>query len=133
MIKAAELRIGNFLHGDNDPDMYVVSIDANSGVEMGFLGMSLDEANDYGLWHYDFSDLKPIPLTEEWLVKFGYEDKNKHNFFGTLGLLISNKHYYVSFTSENGVCIFQKHEIKSVHQLQNLYFALTGEELIYKP
>lgn len=68
-------------------------------------------------------DFKPIPLTKEWLIRFGFEEYGNgwHN-----GLI-----WYV-----NNKCWFGKspiiENIKYVHQLQNLYFALTGEELTIK-
>jgi hypothetical protein len=98
--------------------------------------------------------LYPIPLTEEWLLKFGFENWG-------LGSLFNNKYEsynrYVLFNVLDGTSNFEIHYIKStygntedyefviscdederlnwgsdikhVHQLQNLYFALTGEEL----
>lgn len=60
--------------------------------------------------------LKPIPLTEEWLVKFGFK-KGSKGWFKTL----SNNHKFNFYMYKN-LC-------SNVHQLQNLYFALTGEEL----
>lgn len=79
-------------------------------------------------------DFHPIPLTEEWLLKFGFELINESP--------INYKIYALNFISFNVIKDFKpnlyKAEvysvtypiIKYVHQLQNLYFALTGEELI---
>lgn len=78
--------------------------------------------------------IKPIPLTEEWLLKFGFEklcstEKGfKQNVYSmrnpSLQIYELSKGYGVSFWIGN--------ELKHVHQLQNLYFALTGEELTFK-
>ena len=81
-------------------------------------------------------ELEPIPLTEEWLVKFGFENDKK-------GLILEFKNYSYSYlwfnnnsgqlrlVSEGGK--FLTHDnLKYVHQLQNLYFALTGKELEIK-
>jgi hypothetical protein len=78
---------------------------------------------------------EPIPLTEEWLLRFGFE------FIGYGG----NKSYSHKFKSEeNYGGGFQISMIKGwryhanlghmvyieyVHQLQNLFHSLTGEEL----
>jgi hypothetical protein len=81
---------------------------------------------------------QPIPLTEEWLLNFGFEllytgkfrkvyDFSKDLRFGyqdNYGL--ANIESSVTFVGNSF-----KH-IKYVHQLQNLYFALTGNELIFK-
>ncbi|OPC36155.1 hypothetical protein [Elizabethkingia miricola] len=77
----------------------------------------------------DIEYLEPISLTEEWLLKFGFEKSEslsnctkitngyKFDFAGGEVLYLDS--------------IRLKH-IKYVHQLQNLYFALTGEELTIK-
>jgi hypothetical protein len=78
----------------------------------------------------DSLSLKPIPLTEEWLLKFGFERRP----WGLIinGLLfrdnIKNPCEVLTLEIGNGF----RTEVKYVHQLQNLYFSLTGEELIIK-
>ena len=74
---------------------------------------------------YSIKELKPIPLTEEWLLKFGF-DKIDFQFIknGIKLFPIRDLYYRGNFPI--------KSDIKYVHQLQNLYFALTGEELIIK-
>jgi hypothetical protein len=76
---------------------------------------------------------KPIPLTEEWLLKLGLEKIGiwtfSLNLVGNLDLI-----YY---SGEKGWSIGLKSysdfsNLKYVHQLQNLYFALTGKELKIK-
>jgi hypothetical protein len=86
---------------------------------------------------------KPIPLTEEWLLKcgfkkfestgvvgFDYSDHNEKTFvydkgrFGIVKWGINSPFFY----SNHNLRI----ELKTVHQLQNLYFALTNEELTWK-
>lgn len=68
-----------------------------------------------------FYDFTPIPLTEEWYPKFGYE---------CLQELITDMIYKVKHPiSENiGFWAVTISRLK-VHQLQNLYFVLTEEEL----
>jgi hypothetical protein len=71
---------------------------------------------------------EPIPLTEEWLLRFGFEDKGKKVFrIVNSGM---NMSFSVAFTGIGYTpCQFSSKRIEYVHQLQNLYFALTGEEL----
>lgn len=64
---------------------------------------------------------QPIPLTDEWLLKFGFiefeaEYFKKDNF----KIVKSFDNYWLDGFGT---------ELKYVHQLQNLYFALTGIEL----
>jgi hypothetical protein len=85
------------------------------------------------------TQMYPIPLTEEWLIKFGF-----HNDFGRRtvngGLCLTspckrfnhynNKlHIFISLCDEDYTV---DGECRYVHQLQNLYFALTNEELTVK-
>jgi len=79
--------------------------------------------------------LNPIPLTEEWLVKFGFQtdlitwwnDKLKE-------LHISIGHYAVDrFYLCTSIGLVHSIQIEYVHQLQNLFYALCGEELTINP
>jgi hypothetical protein len=66
---------------------------------------------------------EPIPLTEEWLLKFEFKRFSKD--FSKKGIIIhTRKRGYVLRKSVP--------DILYVHQLQNLYFALTGQELEFK-
>lgn len=81
------------------------------------------------------ADFDPIPLTEEWLLKFGFEfhvNANCENFYYTKDAFICIRcdEDFEWFRYYNGDFYS---EIEYVHQLQNLYFALTGEELTLKP
>ena len=73
----------------------------------------------------EFTGFKPIPLTEEWLLKFGFINDKVLEF------------YRNDFTDStiiidyNFICLLGYSHVKLnyVHELQNLYFALTGSEL----
>jgi len=74
-------------------------------------------------------DFTPIQLTKEWLLKFGFEFDEEDDGY-------QKGKYKVSVSDEG--CLFfinigyypeEIAEFNYVHQLQNLYFALTGEEL----
>lgn len=76
-------------------------------------------------------DIKPIPLTEEWLLKFGFFttktgkliDATLPNF--RFSLHKSGNYDGFLFCEKDNVIT----NIDYVHQIQNLYFALTNEEL----
>ena len=95
---------------------------------------------------------KPIPLTEEWLLKFGFKkypncrDTFRQEYYDSFQLVI-DEHTIISFSipigyNDNIRCNYDKlyrseekkqsYRVKHIHQLQNLYFALTGEELTFK-
>lgn len=77
-------------------------------------------------------DIEPIPLTKEWLLKFGFERSVNGLWKFPLEMRSNGRNgfhcFYGNSSSKRKINI----EIKSVHQLQNLYFALTGEELEIK-
>jgi len=94
------------------------------------------------VWHnnnpYDFHLANPIDLTEEWFQKFGFDliDNqyySKHTQYGGLGITMKDHRpmaLVVDESKPDGVLrIVIGKQIKYVHELQNLYFALTGEEL----
>jgi len=121
-MKAQELRIGNYIseigvdidyNGNriNDGTFEVVKVD-------------IDILKDIlSCWEYYYTE---IPLKEEWLIKLGGV-KATDSFGGYLfyypngnGMRIKNNEW-----SSQHITV----KVEFVHQLQNLYFALTGEEL----
>lgn len=117
---ATELRIGNYVDtGEFHLPMY-----------RGNYMMKAD-------W-FKYSDkFKPIPLTEEWLLKFGftithYAYLRFHIYLLETEIYLrpSLKYWYWGFVNDDNDCeINDCYELKYVHQLQNLYFALTQKEL----
>ena len=75
------------------------------------------------------SNVEPIPITEEWCIKFGFQKDLENTIYKNI-----NKHCFLCYDNnivllleeENNWCITK---IKYVHELQNLYFALTFDEL----
>jgi hypothetical protein len=88
------------------------------------------------------SQYEPIPLTEEILLKCGFEHSNKGLNYGIFFVkdIDESDEFYLRPSFEGGFYWgFNNHnELKDVknilylHQLQNLYFTLTGEELKLK-
>ena len=75
-------------------------------------------------------DPEPIPLTTEVLEMCGFEDKEYTMELN--GLTFSWGSRVVATGLRSSWSCDQYPHIKYLHQLQNLYFALTGEELTYK-
>jgi hypothetical protein len=93
---------------------------------------SITQLNEKEMCHFfRFPETyKPIPLTEEWLVKFRFKKTNESEdvewyALNNFNIAIHEEDNEVYFVFQHMVLRF----IKSVHQLQNLYFALTGSEL----
>jgi hypothetical protein len=127
MLKANELRIGNYyMFADSD----------------GIVCRQVKEIkhNQFGLLSdYDgvnFEICRPLNITEEWLPKFGFTIKDTQYAY----LNLPNKGAYI-YINHNGTGIALENdefelsypiELKYIHQLQNLYFALTNTELTIK-
>lgn len=129
MIQANELRIGNYyMYAGNDGIVYakVNTIQYN---QFGLLS-DCDGVN--------FGICAPIPITEEWLLKFGFK-KDEFILKFSVGLFwcINNcdDSFYIDFDEDfrgfyiglNGYGYLKN--INHIHELQNLYFALTNKEL----
>ena len=81
-------------------------------------------------------EAEPIPLTEEWLIKFGFE-KSIDEYWTIDGsslwwLLSKSKNVGIKLMDNEVFGVMNRYKIEYVHQLQNLYFALTGKELTIK-
>lgn len=81
--------------------------------------------------------MNPIPLTPELLLKCGFKSAWSdthftHYNFNALRISMCIKKSEGICKTELGVFYYLSHgpQYKHLHQLQNLYFALTGEELI---
>jgi hypothetical protein len=131
-MKANELRIGNWV-ADRGGKMFQIDhweykdkVSAKEP-EMNTCGMLL-RGHPITEW---VEHLQPIPLTEEWLVKFGFISNPYFDRY-EMGVL----HIECDKTKGHLMLWIEKlpyaMELKSVHQLQNLFFALTGEELEVK-
>jgi hypothetical protein len=124
-MKAQEVRLGNYVmdYDESHKIFKVKSIKKEKRVNMFFIN---------GRWD---NDVLPIPLTEEWLLKLGFE-KNPSDmplyYLGPLFINMGNHGIvHVLINKGNYFTPFQDCT-KYVHQLQNLYFALTGEKLNLK-
>ncbi len=111
-MRANELRIGNLV--------------TTAGVQVKAMAIDIMELENGSL------EIEPIALTEEKLLEFGFEKIYngsfvKDDFFGYLSK--SEKGYDLIDYEGNSV---NDNPISHVHQLQNLFFALTGEELQLK-
>lgn len=126
-MKANELRIGNYIK--------LLNKETTVG-ELFDDGITTDLDNHSYEYIYDL--VEPIPLTEEWLLKFGFvfEDEQHHEYFGSYLRDDLNGYSLIVNKNENKFIlrtdVFDLTTISYVHQLQNIFFALTGNELEIK-
>lgn len=121
MISANELRINNFVNYKDDANYYSIR------------ALCKDRVNDINIVEHDgnnryaveclLDDISGIPLTEEILLKCGARRIDKYTFVLN-GLFIHMRK--IGFVFNVGK---KKIIIENLHTLQNLIFALTGQEL----
>ena len=129
-MKATELRIGNYfdiIDRSNEihlPRNVVKMIGETHFSTVVLYDILIPVCSQQISMNVGIRDLSPIELTEEWLIKFGFEKIGK-NFEKDNILILWNiiDKCYDFVHTDKGI------EIKYVHQLQNLYFSLTGQEL----
>lgn len=125
-MKTTDLRLGNFIsiNFGNCDDGKIITVDGISDCEI------YNEEHGYS----PCNEFKPIPLTEHWLLDFGF--KYEIGYYSKGAFLISLADDASCFFKDGRVYfnsrLIIENQPKYVHQLQNLYFALTQEELILK-
>ena len=151
-MEATELRIRNYVWEDYSGEMIVSMINDYDCA----ISLRKNTTLPFGL--YGIKDINPIPLTEQWLKDFGaiIEKANLDNDINyglrtTMSLNVGDfTLIYETQTPFKDPKFHQGHTkmilegsggyeytgeldltdiVKYVHQLQNLYFALTGKEL----
>ena len=118
MIKANELRVGNCVDyfGDKVKILSICSIEDIVCLDIPFEEFEHTQAS--------IENIIPIQLTEEILLKCGF------NWIGLGGMVKDN--YFIRHEGCLTMCMKSGVLLTTVHQLQNLYFALTKQELEIK-
>ena len=161
-MNAKELRIGNLVFCYDDVEAVTDIVKDH--------GQYFIETNGYIATFLNNGEVKPIPLTEEWLERFGFEKQPEFMWLGngadwqpeyprtyhkdyyngefvfrftdwqwmdkenkvqsdkSIEFLRTNESYYSKIMEGD----IQFNSLEHVHQLQNLYFSLTGKELEYE-
>lgn len=131
-LKESELRLDNWIY-DKINNRHV----SCHGIDSSHNFIWVNYANGSSIYTRGFDEVTPIELSEEILLKCGFEKREEvvsSNFltfgFGdnpiTRDWIIAIKYFKDEnkFFYNNGF-----HTIKHLHQIQNLYFALTQTEL----
>ena len=109
---SSELRIGNYTLDHGSPEQIPYGSDIDSA----------------GL-------MEPIQLSEEWLIKFGFEKfEFEYDEGNEISYVLEKKNGHQFVLSEDlqpmdGEIAMLDYKLEYVHQLQNLFYCLTGVEL----
>jgi len=130
-MKVNEIRIGNWV--------YLISKNKWYQIESGH---DIDEG-------IDSNDFEPILITEDWLLRFGFEKtelnggiikqyahdctppryRNNYGLIFRFGEMRDEPYKMYWYATDPINSSMHSFPCKFIHQLQNLYFALTGNEL----
>lgn len=132
-INLNELRLGNYVSDDEnkvvkicrlESDNYVKFNGNNSGSLYVLEELTVTNSTPYVL----SKTINPIPITEQWLLDFGFNQTRKNGHFLSFTHNISGHLIYL----DNNIFFFSlvgKHKLQYIHELQNLFFAFYKEEL----
>jgi hypothetical protein len=116
MIKPEELRIGNIIlyKSYNKPEI----VEEIKPISI----RTIKGGSHQGIEYFE-----AIPITKEWMEKLGFTYNDLNGDSGHWQLLP-----FEILHGEEGYSYDYKIDLKYIHQLQNLYFSLTGQELTIK-
>ena len=139
-----ELRIGNFVHvmdRSNEihlPNTLQVFSIMEIGADCTICDITKNWLTQKGFPVKSCFDLSPIPLTEEWLLKFGFKRTIRNNDSGycQYGFQRFGFDFSVDIELDTEPNFYLDRKmipnLRYVHQFQNFYFALTGEGIEVK-
>lgn len=144
----SNLRIGNIVMVDNekhhpeikDVPMVITSISRNYIHQTGYryyceLDKLIQEKYDWKNYSQFIEFLKPVEITKYWLEKLGFEEVYCSNFNLKYELKKDNRFEIVFNLVDNFITARISGEVlrkrKFIHEIQNLYYALMSDELIY--
>lgn len=121
MIDVGKLRIGDYVYLQNSKTPYKITEIGYSEIE--YPRYETSGISSGAVFRTYVENLNPIPLTEELLLKCGFERKH----FGSVTV-----YCHLSIELDAYFClkgVDYNIPVRSLHQLQNLYFDLIGKEL----
>lgn len=131
-MKANELRIKNLVRNNMNGEILIPC------------DILCDGINTENFEGFNYGFIEPIPLTEKWLSKTDLQKLGTRNIWhkDNFGVYyhahfdpysnLQKGCFYLVITDYVNNVIHTNFELKHIHQLQNLYFALTSKELTFK-
>jgi len=128
MIKASELKIGSLVARKNHRNVDVIGI-VRSITKEGTICLEQPDEEVF-----EDCDLYPVPLTNYWLTRFGIKNRGDHYLAPHEISLREENENSIGWTVTLGLqsAFHLSRRISFIHELQLLFFALTGEDLSLK-
>jgi hypothetical protein len=122
-MEANELRIGNLVNANG---VYEGEVKTFKRLNEDLSVVFFSDGSKHGIGEY-LEDIKPIPLTEELLLKLGFISNPYMDRYELEGF-----HVYCNKTKGFLELHHRGTELKYLHRLQNLYFEVKNNELTIK-
>lgn len=127
-MKNTELRIGNYVQHNDE----IIKVEQITKRKIGY-----HRNGDKSCMHYlKYSEIKPIEITEDILIRLGFEETFNDTY---REILRYDKINVIKFDKRLGVYIFNNcsgchfsDTIKYIHELQNAYYVVNNKELKLK-
>ena len=123
-ITTSDLRLGNWLY-ESDKSKFPMQVE---GIGKDWIYLNF-EGNESDVFENTDKEIYPIPLNKQLLENIGFKFSNDYAYLGEFTLNYYKDGFMIS-VNENDRHITEP--ISFVHELQNLYYALTGKELEIK-
>ena len=129
-MKAIELRIGNYVFNTT-----LVGIREVTSISKESVGLKIPN-NGLSIYPYYIGELEPVWLNKDLLTKLGFYQMYKNESVPGLGVYVKDS-VKIALSCSGWYCYVDNQHItpayKYVHELQNLFYALTGKELLAEP
>jgi hypothetical protein len=124
MINIRELKLGNIIQEQGLPYLRLSPFIFREILDKPYLIKGLKSKEPR---------FKPMPLSNEWMVKLGFSENKDGQWLNHRGLSLwfrlDLRDNVPDLTIWNYTSLFSIRQLQYVHELQNVYFSLTGEEL----
>jgi hypothetical protein len=133
-----ELRNGNLIQGiETGNPVVFVSLDIEAPDARCYVNRNINAPNASFIWDrgWSLSDVCGIPITVEWLKKFKFSCP-KDSWYCSKDYSKERDTFKICFHDESGSWFLvgrgESIGFKYLHQLQNLFYDLTGKDLASK-
>lgn len=131
MVDVRELKIGNYVYLQNSKTPYKITEIGYSEIE--YPRYEASGISSGAVFRTYVENLNPIPLTEGLLLKCGFTESHSDSkgYIYSINGVDFLRHFFdtPSFFIETKEEDLFNNPIDNLHQLQNLYFDLIGQEL----
>ena len=117
----SELRLGNYII--YEATTHILTSISNAGLCTSKWWRDDEIETEY---YHNVSEAAPIPLTKEWLDRAKLQLVKGDCYYITSYFSVDIEGHLYYSNDYTGI------NVTTVHNLQNLYYALTGEELTFK-